>query len=206
MFSFRSQTTIRSSWPPSSVMTLRSRSCVIGRGVWTFSTWRAMALASKTPTQMGSTRWPSTSRSTTMGMLVIGSTIRPLMDISISTPLASSARNIGGTELAVNERFAKAAPGASWGRPRAISTGTVAPTRLSGPSRWTILKCGVRPETRPSASTDSTSTWSCRPTSVSLRRRCHCCWCAFTTCSRRSFSSSGTSSSSRSAVVPGRGE
>ena len=34
-------------------ITFFSRSCVIGRGVWTFSIWSAMALASKTPTQIG---------------------------------------------------------------------------------------------------------------------------------------------------------
>ena len=64
-------------------MTLRSRSCVIGRGVVTFSICSAMALASKTPTQIGSTRWPSVSRRMMIGMLVIGSTIRPLIVISI---------------------------------------------------------------------------------------------------------------------------
>ena len=65
-------------------MTLRSRSCVIGRGVATFSICSAIALASKSPTQIGSTRWPSLSRRMTIGMLVIGSTISPLIVISIS--------------------------------------------------------------------------------------------------------------------------
>ena len=66
-------------------MMLRSRSCVIGRGVWMFSICSAMALASNTPTQIGSTFCPSLSRRMMMGMLVMGSTIRPLMFISIIT-------------------------------------------------------------------------------------------------------------------------
>ncbi len=64
-------------------MTLRSRSCVIGRGVVTFSICSAMALASKTPTQIGRTRCPSLSRRMMIGMLVMGSTISPLIVISI---------------------------------------------------------------------------------------------------------------------------
>src|SRR5712692_11650115 len=64
-------------------MTFRSRSCVIGRGVDTFSICSAMALASKMPTQIGSTRCPSLSRRITIGMFVMGSTISPLMVISI---------------------------------------------------------------------------------------------------------------------------
>ena len=64
-------------------MTFRSRSCVIGRGVVTFSICRAMALASNTPTQIGSTRCPSLSRRMMIGMFVIGSTISPLIVISI---------------------------------------------------------------------------------------------------------------------------
>ncbi len=70
-------------------MTLRSRSCVIGRGVAMFSICSAMALASKMPTQIGSTFCPSLSRRMTIGVLVMGSTISPLMVISIcmaSTP------------------------------------------------------------------------------------------------------------------------
>ena len=76
--------TTRSSVAPSSTSRLRSRSCVIGRGGATFSICSAMALASTGPTQIGSTRWLSASRSITIGMLVTGSTIRPLIDISIS--------------------------------------------------------------------------------------------------------------------------
>ena len=64
-------------------MTLRSRSCVIGRGVAMFSICSAMALASKIPTQIGSTFCPSLSRRMTIGMFVIGSTISPLIVISI---------------------------------------------------------------------------------------------------------------------------
>src|SRR5688572_2348941 len=90
VLSLRSETTTRSTWPSRSVMMLRSRSCVIGRGVAMFSICRAMAFASKMPTQIGSTRSPPLSFRMTIGMLVIGSTISPLMLISISIdPLAS---------------------------------------------------------------------------------------------------------------------
>ena len=64
-------------------MTFRSRSWVIGRGVAMFSICKAIAFASKMPTQIGNTRCPSLSRRITIGMFVMGSTINPLMDISI---------------------------------------------------------------------------------------------------------------------------
>src|SRR5271157_5740017 len=60
------------------------RSWVIGRGVDTFSISRAMALASYTPTQIGSTVLPFTSFKMTMGMLVTGSIMRPRIFISTS--------------------------------------------------------------------------------------------------------------------------
>ena len=99
-------------------MTLFSRSCVMGRGVCTFSIWSAIAFASKTPTQIGRTRCPSTSRSTMMGMLVIGSTISPLRAISISTLRLTSSlgQNIGTAELTVNESLAEADLGGSSAR------------------------------------------------------------------------------------------
>ena len=56
MFSRRSDTTIFWMSALRSQMTFFSKSCVIGRGVVTFSICSAIALASKTPTQMGSTR------------------------------------------------------------------------------------------------------------------------------------------------------
>ena len=64
-------------------MTFRSRSWVIGRGVEMFSICKAMAFASNIPTQIGSTFCPSLSRRMTIGMFVTGSTISPLMLISI---------------------------------------------------------------------------------------------------------------------------
>ena len=64
-------------------MTLRRRSWVIGRGVDTFSICDQMALASHNPTQIGRTFWPSLSRKMMIGMFVTGSTIRPLIVISI---------------------------------------------------------------------------------------------------------------------------
>src|SRR5262245_1289624 len=68
-------------------MMFRNRSWVIGRGVETFSICSAMAFASKMPTQMDRTRSPSLSFRITMGMFVMGSTISPLMLISISMAL-----------------------------------------------------------------------------------------------------------------------
>src|SRR3974390_501676 len=56
----------------------------MGRGVETFSISRAMAFASYTPTQMGSTVLPPPSRRMTIGMLVTGSIINPRIFISIS--------------------------------------------------------------------------------------------------------------------------
>ena len=64
-------------------MMFLSRSCVMGLGLGTFSTWSAIAFASKMPTQMGKTLWPSLSRRMTIGMFVAGSTISPLIVISI---------------------------------------------------------------------------------------------------------------------------
>ena len=64
-------------------MTLRRRSWVIGRGVAMFSICSAMALASKIPTQIGRTFCPSLSRRMMIGMFVIGSTMSPLIVISI---------------------------------------------------------------------------------------------------------------------------
>jgi hypothetical protein len=57
----------------------------IGRGVWMFSICSAIAFASNTPTQIGNTFWPSVSLKMMIGMLVMGSTINPLMFISIIT-------------------------------------------------------------------------------------------------------------------------
>src|SRR5262245_54416108 len=57
-----------------------------------FSICSAMAFASKMPTQIGNTRWPSLSRRITIGMLVMGSTINPLMVISICMALQPRRR------------------------------------------------------------------------------------------------------------------
>ena len=54
------------------------RSWVIGRGVVMFSILRAMALASKTPIQMGRMRSVSGSWRTTIGILEMGSIDEPL--------------------------------------------------------------------------------------------------------------------------------
>src|SRR5262249_41066651 len=64
------------------------RSCVMGRGVATFSISSAIAFASYTPTQMGSTVLPFRSLRITMGMLVTGSIMSPR--IFISTSMAPS--------------------------------------------------------------------------------------------------------------------
>src|SRR5215468_5423602 len=67
----------------------------MGRGVVTFSIWSAIALASKIPTQIGSIRCPSLSRRMTMGVFVMGSTINPLIDISICIPACLSPHAMG---------------------------------------------------------------------------------------------------------------
>src|ERR1019366_7104330 len=67
---------------PSSRLLIRS--WVIGRGVETFSISRAIAFASYTPTQMGSTVLLPTSFRMTIGMLVTGSIISPRIFISTS--------------------------------------------------------------------------------------------------------------------------
>ncbi len=54
-----------------------------------------MALASKIPTQIGSTRCPSLSRRMTIGVFVMGSTINPLIDISICIPTCLSPDAVG---------------------------------------------------------------------------------------------------------------
>ncbi len=60
------------------------RSWVMGRGVAMFSILRAMALASKTPIQMGRMRSLVGSWRTTMGILDMGSMTRPLIRILIA--------------------------------------------------------------------------------------------------------------------------
>src|SRR6266851_6232384 len=58
------------------------RSWVMGRGGEIFSSSSAMALASKSPTQMGSERLSSSSPRMSMGMLESGSSASPLTFIS----------------------------------------------------------------------------------------------------------------------------
>src|SRR5579871_518549 len=60
------------------------RSCVIGRGVETFSISSAIAFASYTPTHIGSTVSPPTSLRITIGILLTGSIINPRIVISTS--------------------------------------------------------------------------------------------------------------------------
>ncbi len=60
----------------------------MGRGVVVFSSSRAMALASKMPTQMGRTWSLAMSLRTMMGMLVTGSIMRPRICISTSSGLS----------------------------------------------------------------------------------------------------------------------
>ena len=78
-------TTILRTLASSPTSTFLRRSCVIGRGVTTFSISSAMALASYTPTQIGRIPLPQASFRITMGMFVIGSIIRPRIFISTST-------------------------------------------------------------------------------------------------------------------------
>src|SRR5260370_40762607 len=63
----------------------------MGRGVLTFSISSAMALASYTPTQMGSTVSLPTSFSSTIGMFETGSIISPRIFISTSMAYLKNA-------------------------------------------------------------------------------------------------------------------
>src|SRR5687768_9463959 len=86
-----------------------------------FSICSAMALASNTPTQIGSTFCPSVSRRMMIGIFVIGSTIRPLMFISIiATPRSTTTVHRRG-ELPVPHKLHRAAdrlaPHAVWAGP-----------------------------------------------------------------------------------------
>ena len=115
-------------------MTLRSRSCVIGLGVAMFSIWSAIAFASKTPTQIGSTRSPSLSRRMTMGMLVTGSTIRPLMTISLCIVLLA-LRPAARASSAVAHDVAAAGPAYKVGPAWRPVKDRARPQRLCGPAR-----------------------------------------------------------------------
>src|SRR3954452_13403135 len=79
VLSRRSEMTIFSTLPPSCSSTERRRSWVIGRGGSTPSMRSAMALASKTPIQMGRKSWLPTSRRITIGTFDEGSSINPLI-------------------------------------------------------------------------------------------------------------------------------
>jgi hypothetical protein len=80
-----------------------------------------MALASNTPTQIGSTFWPSRSRRMMIGMFVIGSTISPLMVISTSAAWLVPGSTTSTTHLL--SRFT-ASPHTLLGPARLISTST----------------------------------------------------------------------------------
>ena len=69
-----------------------------------------------------------------------------------------------------------------------------------------MRKWGVRPETRPPPSTVSTRTSSTLPTRASLRRALPLLLVGVQDLEAAQLLVSGTSSASRSAVVPGRGE
>src|SRR5208337_155510 len=78
------------------VRTFLIKSCVIGRGVLTFSISSAMALASYTPTQIGSTVSLPTSLSNTIGMFETGSIISPRIFISTSIRTSKPADGAPG--------------------------------------------------------------------------------------------------------------
>ena len=203
-------------------MTLRSRSCVIGRGVWMFSICSAMALASKTPTQIGSTFCPSRSRRMMIGMLVIGSTINPLIVISTSARCRLRIDDFHGSSVLRRQPYARARARSRQAdrvdrlAPDAVRTGALeCPHRRTGrptsarPGRLTTVFPVVRPETSQSRRRlrESTSTSTRRPTVAS----CSSCWMRrCSNCSpriRRVLTSSGTSSGSRfDASVFGRSE
>src|ERR1700693_1225294 len=88
----------------------------IGRGVLTFSISSTMALASYTPTQIGSTVSLPTSLSSTIGMFETGSIISPRIFISNSigtstkhSPVAQAAEKLTllyqGIALAIPQRL-----------------------------------------------------------------------------------------------------
>ena len=122
--------------PFRSSMTLRNRSWVIGRGVDTFSICSAIAFASKMPTQIGSTRWPSRSRRMMIGMLVIGSTIRPLIAISICIGIPRCATARPERRMSLNK-------GMGPERRCQSTTSTASPRRLFGPA--STMRTGSRP-------------------------------------------------------------
>src|SRR5580765_2943231 len=74
---------------------LKKRSWVIGRDVATFSIFNAIALASKTPIQIGRKNFSSASFSTTTGVFEMGSRSSPLISIFFIGPPRSSCRRPG---------------------------------------------------------------------------------------------------------------
>ena len=125
---------------------LRSRSCVIGRGVWMFSICSAMALASNTPTQIGSTFCPSLSRRMMIGMLVIGIDHQAL-DVHLDQheclrTLATAARR---RTVEPRRRRGTASPQTLFGPARSIVTSTNCPSHSGGPGKLTTVLPLVRP-------------------------------------------------------------
>src|SRR5712691_5424479 len=82
------------------------RSWVMGRAVVIFSSSSAMALASKSPTQMGSERFSSSSRRMMMGMLDRGSRASCFTFISrnMPSPPASRLHRGGGQHAPLGTR------------------------------------------------------------------------------------------------------
>ena len=200
-------------------MTLRSRSCVIGRGVEMFSICSAMALASNMPTQIGSTRCPSLSRRITIGH------VRDRIDHQAldahfnlhSGHLGAGVRARSRRREVARERGSTVqaggavhpAPNAMW--PRALDAYRQQlpdPRRLSrqidddvraGPAGQLRVAAPAR---RVHEHIDALSDQLSRSAPVWMSR---CSACSATI--RRVFSSSGTSSGRRSpASVFGRGE
>ena len=151
-------------------MTLRSRSCVIGRGVEMFSICSAMALASKIPTQIGSTRCPSLSRRITIGMFVIGSTISPLIVISI----CMAPYNLGAATPLSRRPTHRRRPQTLCGPARSTRTGTVRPIHVGRPRQVdhdVLRSCGPRAPSRAAGSPRRRAPRPSRPTSRFVQRR-----------------------------------
>ena len=109
-------------------MMLRSRSCVIGRGVAMFSIWRAMAFASKMPTQIGRTRSP---------VLVLEDHDGHVGDRIHHQPLDGHFDQHGRHPLRrIDARGVSvaASPHTLFGPARRMVTGTVRPIHASAPS------------------------------------------------------------------------
>src|SRR5262249_25233439 len=110
VLSFRSVISTHSTVTPSSVSTLRSRSCVIGRAILMPSSSVAMAVASSKPIQMGRLSLLSRSLRITIGVLVTGSSVSPPTLIKIEFSRLIRAAPALASRYCVQKRSATSIP------------------------------------------------------------------------------------------------